>query len=369
MTPGAGRLHRARIAVISCSLLPEENELWQAAAGEVGELRLIGAKALPSEPRVEPSTALRELMSGKGLVWRHLVGLQAELRRFQPDLVQVNGELWSVTTQEVLRHRHNVVVHGAENLWQHGGALERRIRDRLVDRAVRRVVGYASWNETGAEHVRALRRRLDGTDLPTAVLPTIVPPEPYRSASWVARDDDPSPLKILLVGRAVPEKGFALVIQAAHLLGRPVQVTLCGEGPEEDSLIRSAKAYGVPLRARGWVDSRVLAELMATSHMLVQPSRDVADWSEQFGRTVAEAMAVGLPVVVSDAGALPELVGHQRTAIFRQDDPDDLADRLRAITGASGGLAALAAPQRSRADAYLPARAATEILTLWNSLL
>ena len=214
-----------------------------------------------------------------------------------------------------------MVAHGAENIWAHGGAAEQRLRNMLVDRAVRRIVGYASWNRAGAEHVRRLRREAGGGELPTAVLPAIVPPEPFRAASWKPFSGDANPCEILLVGRATPEKGFDTVLKAAYLLGQPVRVTLCGVGPEEDALTRLAREYDVPFRALGWVDPRDLANLMADSHVLVQPSRDIPDWSEQFGRTVAEAMTVGLPVLVSDAGALPEVVGNHRLAIFRQGDP------------------------------------------------
>ena len=59
---------------------------------------------------------------------------------------------------------------------------------------------------------------------------------------------------------------------------------------------------------------------MSRSHVLVQPSRTIADWSEQFGRSVAEAMAVGLPCLVSDSGELPVLVGHDPAAVFPEGD-------------------------------------------------
>jgi len=48
-----------------------------------------------------------------------------------------------------------------------------------------------------------------------------------------------------------------------------------------------------------------VAELFAWAEVVVVPSR----WAEAFGLVAAEAMAAGAAVVVSDAGALPEVVG------------------------------------------------------------
>ena len=54
----------------------------------------------------------------------------------------------------------------------------------------------------------------------------------------------------------------------------------------------------------GLQDKSVVCEMMRNAKCVMLPS----EWYETFGLTVIEAMAKGTPVVVSDLGALPELV-------------------------------------------------------------
>jgi glycosyltransferase involved in cell wall biosynthesis len=73
----------------------------------------------------------------------------------------------------------------------------------------------------------------------------------------------------------------------------------------------------------GYVDDETLAGLYAHASLFVLPSQD-----EGFGLPALEAMASGAPVLVSDGGALPELVG-DAGMVFCQSKPNDLKNRLR----------------------------------------
>jgi glycosyltransferase involved in cell wall biosynthesis len=352
-----------RVAVVSSRLWPGYNDIWDAVQPHVGSLAVIGARSERDAGPDEPGrVALRGVDLGRGLVWQHLIGLRRFLRSFSPDVVHVNRELWAVVAQEVVRSDAAVVVHGAENLWHHGGSAEQAVRRRLVDRAVRRVAGYASWNHAGAEHVARRRGELGLDAVPTLVLPAVVPPAPFRGLRWEPAGHDA--LEVLLVGRAVPAKGFGDVIEAAA--GRAdIRVTLCGEGDGLGALVELAAARGVPLETPGQLKPLELARLMARSDLLVQPSRTTDDWAEQFGRSVAEAMTVGLPCLVSDSGELPYLVAHDPRAIFRERDVHDLRERLATLRDPDA-LRALTASQRVPAAAWDPERAGSAVLDLWQ---
>jgi glycosyltransferase involved in cell wall biosynthesis len=54
-------------------------------------------------------------------------------------------------------------------------------------------------------------------------------------------------------------------------------------------------------------------------------------WAEPFGLVVAEAMAAGVPFVISDAGALPEVAGPDHPWIARSGDADDLARVIESV--------------------------------------
>jgi glycosyltransferase involved in cell wall biosynthesis len=130
----------------------------------------------------------------------------------------------------------------------------------------------------------------------------------------------------LVVSRLSPEKGVDVAIDACRLAG--IALVVAGEGPERERLAaRAAGAADAGGRARvpgvvraaaaatavrfvGRVDDARLAELRAGAAVALVPSRA----AETFGLAAAEAMAAGLPVAASRAGALPELVGEEGLA-------------------------------------------------------
>jgi glycosyltransferase involved in cell wall biosynthesis len=63
---------------------------------------------------------------------------------------------------------------------------------------------------------------------------------------------------------------------------------------------------------------------------LVLPSRTTRKWKEQFGRVLIEAMACEVPVVGSDSGEIPNVIGDSGL-IFREGDVDDLSSRLELL--------------------------------------
>jgi glycosyltransferase involved in cell wall biosynthesis len=104
----------------------------------------------------------------------------------------------------------------------------------------------------------------------------------------------------LVVARLSPEKGVDVAIDACRSAGTPL--VIAGDGPERRALER--RAGDAPVRFVGHVEEHELAKLRAGAALALAPSRS----AETFGLAAAEAMAVGLPVVASRVGALPELV-------------------------------------------------------------
>ena len=78
--------------------------------------------------------------------------------------------------------------------------------------------------------------------------------------------------------------------------------------------------------------------------------------AESFGLVVAEAMASGVPFVISDAGALPEVAGPDHPWVARAGDADDLARVItRALEAGADELRAVTDRARSRwEDQYSP---------------
>lgn len=359
-----------RIAVISSSLDPSYNALWEATRPQLSHLWVVGAVDASRDALGSASIPLREIGMRKGLVWRHLVGLRPLLRHLRPDLIHVNAELWSVTAQETIGCSVPVVVHGAENIWDHGSRAEQSIRRQLVNRAVRKIHGYASWNEQGTDYIRTLSQRRHGQALPTLVLPAVVPPPDFRSISWNPPTlVDGGTLEIVLVGRLVASKGFEGAIRAAEGLGRKVRVSVCGTGSEAPRLREVAEEAGLEYCELGRLSPSALASRMAGAHVMLQPSLTTPEWSEQFGRSVAEAMTVGLPCLVSDSGELPNVVGNDPRAIFREGDVDDMTRVLQDVSSDIDRLRSLSTHQQAVARKWDPDVAAAAMLDFWTACL
>ena len=110
---------------------------------------------------------------------------------------------------------------------------------------------------------------------------------------------------VLYAGRLSPEKGVALLLGAWREAAPALpgfELAIVGDGPQRAELERAA---GQRVRFHGFVAPDALAQLMLTGRALVFPTQ----WPENFGRSIVEAMAAGLPVLASDIGTPAELVG------------------------------------------------------------
>jgi glycosyltransferase involved in cell wall biosynthesis len=160
--------------------------------------------------------------------------------------------------------------------------------------------------------------------------PVTVVPHLIRTFADAPRFDPAGPA--LVTSRLAPEKGVDVAIDACRAAGLPLVVA--GDGPERPALER--RAAGADVRFVGRVASDELAELRAGARVALVPTRA----AETFGLAAAEAMAAGLPVLASRAGALFELVPEAQLVV--PGDPAALATALAAPPGAEAAETALA---------------------------
>lgn len=134
------------------------------------------------------------------------------------------------------------------------------------------------------------------------------------------------PLQVICLARLHPQKDLATCIRAFALLQTEMQLTIVGEGRLRKSLIKLISKLGLQQRVRllGECYSSI-PELLQSSDIYVQPSR----W-EAISVAVLEAMASGLPVIVSDAKGLVEAVG-ESGLIFPVGDEYCLAELLERL--------------------------------------
>jgi glycosyltransferase involved in cell wall biosynthesis len=128
------------------------------------------------------------------------------------------------------------------------------------------------------------------------------------------------------VGRIVEEKGLAEMVESLADCAPDVNLVFVGSGPfqpELERLVRELKREGqvrfLPNRGR-----ERLPELMSAFDVLLLPSRTTLRWKEQFGRVIIEAHACGTPVIGSDSGAIPAVIG-EGGAVVPEQNPAALA--------------------------------------------
>jgi GT2 family glycosyltransferase len=129
-------------------------------------------------------------------------------------------------------------------------------------------------------------------------------------------------------GRLATHKGVDVLLEAVAGLPDTVLV-IAGAGPEEAALRRRAGERDLAGRVRflGTLSGGDLAQFYRDLDVLAVPSRTTRTWVEQFGRVAVEAMAQGTPVVASDSGALPDVVGGVGLLV-PPDEPTTLREAL-----------------------------------------
>lgn len=159
-------------------------------------------------------------------------------------------------------------------------------------------------------------------------------------------------LRVTTTGRAIRDKGADVLLEAVRLLGRAdVEVCVVGSAgfdpyapltPYEQSLRRLADGCAATVRFVPSMPRPALGAFLRDSDVVVVPSR----WPDPCPLTVLEGMATGLPIIGSDIGGIPEILG-VAGPLVRPDDPRALADALAPLLDDAGlrrsaGAAALA---------------------------
>ena len=133
----------------------------------------------------------------------------------------------------------------------------------------------------------------------------------------------------LCLSRMAPEKGVDVLLDAwgQAFPNGDARLTIIGSG-ELDAALRARAATLNGVEFTGQLPRERGLEILAASRALVVPSR----WYEVFPRIVAEAYALGVPVIASRLGSLAEIIADGETGLHSEPgDATDLARALRAL--------------------------------------
>lgn len=265
------------------------------------------------------------------------------LSRIKPDVVHVDEESFNLATFLAMVAAHQV---GAKTCFYNYANIERRYPPPF------------SWFEryafTHASHAMACSHeaadiiRNHGYTGPLSIIPQTGVDETHfvpRPDAHIVR----TPFTVGYVGRLVPEKGIDDAISALAQLPNHVRMHIVGAGQHEVALRQHAINLGVDTRIT-WqtpVSSHEMPSVMHQFDALVLPSRTTANWKEQFGRVLIEAMSCGVPVIGSSSGEIPHVIA-DGGLVFAEGDSHALANHIHTISVSPSLYASISHQARQR---------------------
>jgi glycosyltransferase involved in cell wall biosynthesis len=174
-----------------------------------------------------------------------------------------------------------------------------------------------------------------------------------------ARLDNTDTVRVVCNGRQIEWKGHRILLQAFERLlraGVDTSLTLIGEGPLRGDLKRQAKGLGIAhaVHFTGALSNSEVYATLRRAHIFAHPSRSLPDGQEEgLGLAVQEAMAVGLPVVATCTGGIPESVVDGETGwLVPHSDPEAMAESLRRLAANPQQRSQMGAAGRQRIEQH-----------------
>lgn len=242
----------------------------------------------------------------------YMTGLKRALIRSKPDIIHLLEEPWSFFACQTARWarflapRSRFIYYTWENIYRDFhypsriSFLQRRIDRRLMRRSA--AVQCASEQARTVQELKGFEGIIEvnpyGVDIPF-LENSVEPALPRRSDSF----------RIGYVGRFLKMKGLDILIDAVSRLEK-CELMLIGSGDWEQPMreLIERKKLSERTQILSPIAHEKLPPYLACMDVLVLPSRTTKDWMEQMGRVMIEAMAMGVPVIGAESGAIPEVL-------------------------------------------------------------
>ena len=251
------------------------------------------------------------------------------LQQFRPQIIQVEQGTKSVGYAQLIT-LNRLLKLNAKNLlftwWNLPYALKFPL-SQLEAYNLRSTHAAIAGNQDAAE---ILRQR--GYEKSIAIIPQLgvdeqqfyPQPQPKLAAELSLNSTD---FVVGFVGRFVPEKGLETLAAALRSIDCPWRLLLIGRG---ELLSELREQLGDRLICVESVPHAEVPQYLNLMSVLVLPSETTSSWKEQFGHVLIEAMACQVPVIGSNSGEIPNVVG-DAGLIFTEGNVVELRDRLLEI--------------------------------------
>lgn len=199
--------------------------------------------------------------------------------------------------------------------------LAERLLFRRLSRKIWRNAAAVVANSEGLRTLALSTARNQRIDvIPNGVDTTLFSPPVSRDTSSSTTQQ----VNLIYVGRLIPRKGVDLILRAMANLTH-VHLTVIGDGPERERLGAIVATDNLPVDFLGECEHAALPDLYRQHDAFLLPS-----YNEGMSNTVLEAMASGLPVIVTEVGGTGELVDGNGIVV-RPGDSDAVEAAIREL--------------------------------------
>lgn len=282
--------HGYDVHIVSPPAFQEGGVFVTASPDPVVPVHIVNIRGRPSNPN---------------LFWYSCSQLRGVLSKLRPDIVDVQAEPYSLAASAALftvrseAPNARVCIYAAQNILKRYPPPFRQLERRVLDLAD---AAYPCSSEAaGVLRAKGFSGAVHVLPLGVTVLPDNVPRTPSAH------------LRIGFLGRLEPYKGGELAIRAFAQAAQGIEASLeiVGGGSQRAKLEACALELDLQRQVvfRGAVPQAEALSLLAGYDVVLVPSVTTPRWKEQFGRVPAQALAAGIPVIASDSGSLPEVLG------------------------------------------------------------
>lgn len=290
------------------------------------ELQIFAPEWWPEEARFvrqeKSSDANYVIHQGKIWYWRkphpnlffYRQGLAKAIRSFQPDIIDFYEEPFSLVMGQMLLLKRlfapkaKFIFYSAQNIYKNYPP-PFNLFEQL---SFREAQAATICNDEAGEVLR--RKGYVGPlyNLPLGVDPHVFKPFPPEESAQLLATLGLNPNRPIVgyLGRLHWEKGIDVLLNAAATLEN-IQLLLVGDGPHRAEIEEKIKQLNLADRTclTGAINRLEVPAYLNCMTCLVVPSLTRPNWKEQFGRIIVEAFLCRLPVIASDCGSIPEIVG------------------------------------------------------------
>lgn len=277
--------------------------------------------------------------------WHYYPKLGQIMREVQPDIVHIDEEPYNLATLQAMylarKQGAQALFFTWQNLYRTYPPPFRQLEQYNYKHAAMAIAGNRDASDV-------LRRK--GYQGPISIIPQFgfdtniyqrSTPRPIRTPG--------APFTLGFIGRLKEEKGLHLMVEALTHLPDYCQVVFVGHGPMKGQLEELATRLGVSQRVtfKPGVSTAEVPREMEKLDVFVLPSLSRPNWIEQFGRVLAESMSCETPVIGSNSGEIPHVIG-DAGLVFPEGDARELSACIQKLLDDPELYASLAQRGRQR---------------------